>query len=194
MEYRQTDGRMQRSERTRALIVQAHADLLREGVLKPTAALIAERAGVSRRTLWSNFRDMESLLGATVEYWFRTDDELRSEIEPEAPLDERIARFCAERERRLVTIAPAARAAVRGEPDYEALRASRHGHIARVRSDVQKTFAPELAASASPEVLVDSLTAATSWNCWSLMFDDHGYPAERCRRIMETTVRALLEC
>ncbi|MCD9154422.1 TetR/AcrR family transcriptional regulator [Aeromicrobium duanguangcaii] len=193
MEYRQTDGRMQRSERTRALIVQAHADLLREGVLKPTAALIAERAGVSRRTLWSNFRDMESLLGATVEYWFRADDELRTEIEPGAPLEDRILRFCAERERRLVNIAPAARAAVLGEPDYEALRASRHGHIARVRSDVKKTFAPELAASASPEVLIDSLTAATSWNLWSLMFDDHGYPADRCRRIMEMSVRALLQ-
>lgn len=192
MEYRQTDGRMQRSERTRALVVQAHADLLREGVLKPTAALIAERAGVSRRTLWTNFRDMESLLGATVEYWFRTDDELRTEIEATAPLEDRILRFCAERERRLVNIAPAARAAVLGEPDYEALRASRRGHIARVRSDVQKTFAPELAEEDDPEQLVDALTAATSWNAWSLMFDDHGYPAERCRRIMERAVRALL--
>lgn len=192
MEYRQTDGRMQRSERTRALIVQAHADLLREGVLKPTAALIAERAGVSRRALWSNFRDMESLLGATVDYWFRTDDELRTEIDATAPLGDRIERFCAERERRLVNIAPAARAAVLGEPDYEALRASRRGHIARVRSDVQKTFAPELAGSDDPEILIDSLTAVTSWNAWSLMFDDHGYPADRCRSVMERSVRALL--
>ena len=45
MEYRQTDGRMQRSERTRALIVQAHVDLLREGVLKPTAAQISGSLG-----------------------------------------------------------------------------------------------------------------------------------------------------
>ncbi|RYZ68502.1 MAG: TetR/AcrR family transcriptional regulator, partial [Proteobacteria bacterium] len=95
MEYRQTDGRMQRSERTRALILQAHADLLREGVLKPTAALISERAGVSRRTLWSNFHDMESLLGATVDYWFRLDDQLRTVIDPDAPLEDRISRFCA---------------------------------------------------------------------------------------------------
>ncbi|GAA3538648.1 hypothetical protein AFL01nite_27340 [Aeromicrobium flavum] len=192
MEYRQTDGRMQRSERTRALIVQAHADLLREGVLKPTATMISERAGVSRRTLWSNFRDMESLLGATVAYWFRTDDELRVEIDLEAPLPERIVCFCAERERRLVNIAPAARAAVLGEPDYAALRASRRGHIDRLRRDVQQTFAPELASAPEPEILVDALTAVTSWNAWSLMFDDHDYPAARCRQIMERSVRALL--
>ncbi len=192
MEYRQTDGRMQRSERTRALIVQAHVDLLREGVLKPTAALIAERAGVSRRTLWSNFRDMESLLGSTVDHWFRLDDELREEIDPSAPLDERIANFCAERERRLVNIAPAARAAVLGEPDYVALRASREGHIRRVRTDLETTFATELEQAPDPEVLLDAMTVAVSWNAWSLMYDDHGYPADRCRRLMEHALHALL--
>lgn len=192
MEYRQTDGRMQRSERTRALIVQAHVDLLREGVLKPTAALIADRAGVSRRTLWSNFRDMESLLGATVDYWFRTDDELRTVIDPTAPLEERISRFCAERERRLVNISPAARAAVLGEPVSPALQASRRGHIGRVRSDVETAFAAELARADDPTQLVDAITVATSWNAWSLMFDDHGYPAAHCRQVMERAVRALL--
>lgn len=192
MEFRQTDGRMQRSERTRALIVEAHAELLREGVLKPTAALIAERAGVSRRTLWSNFRDTEALLGQTVAHWFALDDRLRVEIDPEASLDERIEQFCAERERRLVNIAPAARAAVLGEPDFAALRESRQGHIRRVRDDVSRVFASELAASPDGEELLDALTVATSWNAWSLMYDDHGYPADRCRRIMTRAVRALL--
>lgn len=192
MEYRQTDGRLQRSERTRALIVEAHVALLREGVLKPTAAHIAERAGVSRRTLWSNFRDMEGLLTSTVDYWFRLDDGLRSEIDPDAPLDERISAFCAERERRLVNIAPAARAAVLGEPDYAALRTSRQGHINRVRTDLERVFATELAEADEPVVLVDAMTVAVSWNAWSLMYDDHGYPAERCRRLMEHALRSLL--
>lgn len=192
MQYRQTDGRMQRSERTRALIVEAHVALLREGVLKPTAALIAERAGVSRRTLWSNFRDMESLLGSTVEHWFRLDDELRDEIDPTLPLEDRIRAFCAERERRLVNIAPAARAAVLGEPDYAALRSSRAGHIKRVRSDLERVFSLELARCDDPEVLVDAMTVAVSWNAWSLLHDDHGYRADRCRRLMEHALRALL--
>ena len=194
MEFRQTDGRMQRSERTRALIVEAHVALLREGVLKPTAAMIAERAGVSRRTLWSNFRDMEGLLASTVDHWYRLDDELRTEIDLDAPLNARIEAFCAERERRLVNIAPAARAAVLGEPDYVALRKSREGHIRRVRTDLERVFAPELAEVPEPQVLVDAMTVATSWNAWSLMHDDHGYPAEHCRRLMEHALRALLGC
>lgn len=192
MEFQQTDGRLQRSARTRALIVEAHGQLLREGVLKPTAALISERAGVSRRTLWSNFRDMESLLSATVDYWFRSDDELRMEIDPEAPLDERITSFCDERARRLVNIAPAARAAVLAEPDYDALRKSRTGHIIRVRTDLERVFATELARDSDRDILLDSLTTVTSWNAWSLMLDDHDYDPARCRMIMERSVRALL--
>lgn len=192
MQYRQTDGRMQRSERTRAQIVEAHVELLREGVLRPTAAVIAERAGVSPRTLWSNFHDMEGLLTSTVDHWFRLDDELRGEIDPEAPLDERIAAFCAERERRLVNIAPAARAAVLSEPDFDALRRSREGHIRRVRTDLERVFARELASEDEPDLLVDAMTVAVSWNAWSLMFDDHGYPAAHCRRLMERALRALL--
>src|SRR5690606_22892639 len=105
----------------------------------------------------------------TVDHWFRLDDELREEIDPAAPLDDRISDFCAERERRLVNIAPAARAAVLGEPEYDALRKSRAGHINRVRTDIERVFATELAEVAEPELLVDAMTVATSWNAWSLM-------------------------
>ncbi len=193
MEYRQTDGRMQRSERTRALVVAAHTELLREGVLRPTAAQVADRAGVSRRTLWSNFKDMESLLQSTVEHWFGLDDELRVEIDLDASLDERIAQFCAERERRLVNISPAARAALLSEPFSAALRDSRDRHIGRVREDLERVFAPELDSHAEPDLLVDAMTAVSSWNAWSLLADDHHYTSERCRLIMEMSLRSLLK-
>jgi len=192
MEYRQTDGRMQRSERTRALVVQAHADLLREGNLTPTAAQVADRAGVSRRTLWSNFGDTEGLLRNTVAYWFRLDDELRGEIDTEAPLDVRIAQFCEERERRLVNIAPAARAAALGEPHSPALRESRQRHIQRLREDLMTAFGPEIEAADDPQILHDALVAVVSWNAWAILYDDLGYGAEHCRRVMEHSLRSLL--
>lgn len=192
MEPQQTDGRMQRSARTRSVVVEAHVALLREGVLRPTAAQIAERAGVSRRTLWSNFQDMETLLRNTVAYWFDSDDALRDEIDVSLPLDQRISRFCAERARRLQNIAPAARAAVLAEPWSEALRASRDGHIDRVRADITSVFSMEITADEDPRTLLDALTAVVSWNAWSLLADDHGYDVDRCRAAMERSVRALL--
>ena len=55
------DGRVARGERTRRAIVDAHTELVSEGVLKPTAQSVADRAGVSIRALWSNFNDLESV-------------------------------------------------------------------------------------------------------------------------------------
>src|SRR3954449_1707672 len=56
------DGRAARSVRTRRAIVDAMRALHHEGDLRPTAPRIAERAGVSVRTVWQHFDDLETLL------------------------------------------------------------------------------------------------------------------------------------
>jgi AcrR family transcriptional regulator len=55
------DGRVQRSERSRQLIMDSMAELIREGNLVPTAQQVAERAEVGIRTVFRHFNDMESL-------------------------------------------------------------------------------------------------------------------------------------
>ena len=45
-----SDGRLQRSERSREAIVQALLSLVREGAPRPTAERVAEKAGVGIRT------------------------------------------------------------------------------------------------------------------------------------------------
>jgi AcrR family transcriptional regulator len=55
------DGRVLRSERSRQLIMDAMAALIREGNLVPTAQQVAERAEVGIRTVFRHFNDMESL-------------------------------------------------------------------------------------------------------------------------------------
>lgn len=56
------DGRRLRSERSRAAIVSALLELIREGEVRPSAASVAARAGVTARTLFNQFGDMESLM------------------------------------------------------------------------------------------------------------------------------------
>ena len=56
-----TDGRIQRSERSRNAIVQAMLELIGEGSLSPTAQQVAERADVGVRTVFRHFSDMETL-------------------------------------------------------------------------------------------------------------------------------------
>ena len=58
------DGRRMRSKRSRAAIVEAALDLIREGTLVPTAQQISDRAGVGMRTFFRHFEDMEALFAA----------------------------------------------------------------------------------------------------------------------------------
>src|SRR3954454_3478414 len=55
------DGRVLRGERNREAIVDALLSLYGEGVLRPSTNEVAERAGVSVRSVHNHFADMESL-------------------------------------------------------------------------------------------------------------------------------------
>src|ERR1700744_5429874 len=93
------DGRAARSHRPRRAIIDAMRALHAEGDLRPTAPRVAERAGVSVRTVWQQFADMETLL---VEANRRDDEIVRSlvqRIDPEQPLAVRVASFTSQRGR-----------------------------------------------------------------------------------------------
>ena len=55
------DGRRRRGQDSRARIVQAMLDLVREGHISPSAELVAARAEVGLRTVFRHFKDLESL-------------------------------------------------------------------------------------------------------------------------------------
>ena len=55
------DGRLQRSVRSRQIILDAIVSLVEEGNLVPTAQQVARRAGVGLRTVFRHFDDMEAL-------------------------------------------------------------------------------------------------------------------------------------
>ena len=55
------DGRAARALRTRNRVVDALLDLVDEGDLRPSAADVARRAGVSLRSVFQHFDDLETL-------------------------------------------------------------------------------------------------------------------------------------
>lgn len=187
------DGRVARGERTREAVVEAHAALLNEGTLKPTAKVIAERAGISVRTFWLHFNDLETLLQATTAYWMDSDERLRRTIDAALPLDRRIDEYCAQRAARLENIAPAVRSAVLGEPFSEALQASRDDHVRRSLGDLSAAFAPELAAAGpARDDLTRSLFVATSWSNWISLRDDLDLDPAAAADVVHGTLTALL--
>lgn len=64
---RHPDGRKQRSERSRQAIVDAMLEIIMSGKMEPSAAEIADKAGVSARTVFRHFEEMDSLYSEMTE-------------------------------------------------------------------------------------------------------------------------------
>ncbi len=189
-----TDGRIARGERTRASIIAAHAALLRDGELQPTAAKVAARAGVSVRTIWTNFKDREELLTHSTNFWLDEDDELWRPIDLDLPLEDRLSDYVAQRVRRLENISPAAKSAALSEPFSPALRRSRRIHIDRMRDQIELVFGTELAQRAGDDrvLLLHALVVAASWPTWAQLRDDFDVGLEEAAAVMGRTLRVLL--
>ncbi|MFI5494942.1 TetR/AcrR family transcriptional regulator [Actinoplanes sp. NPDC051859] len=183
------DGRTARSERTRAAIVEAHVQLLREGDLRPTADRIAKRAGVSLRALWSHFADMEALFAASGQLTLDQRDDLHEPIPPDLPLDRRIELYCHQRARQLEQIAPVAKASSIKEPFSPALQSYRRIHLQRVRTELSTVFAREINGD---EDLLNALTAAAMWPTWGTLRDAMDLDPAGARAALARMLRALL--
>ena len=85
-----TDGRAARAARTRDAIVEATVALVEEGDVRPTAPRIAERAGVSVRSVFQHFDDLPALHTAVVQRVVERLAVLVVPADPARPLADRI--------------------------------------------------------------------------------------------------------
>jgi TetR/AcrR family transcriptional regulator, regulator of autoinduction and epiphytic fitness len=187
------DGRTARSGRTRAAIVDALLELTAEGVLKPRAESIVQRAGVSLRALWTHFKDMEALYAAAGDRLAEMLQEQHRPVPLDATLDARVDLFCAQRARMLEIIAPAARASQLRLPFSAHLRSYRAALHERHRTEIAAVFGAELrAAGAGRDDLLAGLVAASTWPVWSMLRDDLALDVTTARRVMTRIVGTLL--
>ncbi len=164
-----------------------------EGDLKPTGERIAERAGVSLRALWANYKDMEALFAAASERLLELQAAEYTAISPDLPLKRRVDEFCRQRARMLEIVAPSARAARLREPFSGALRRSRATNIAWVQRQLEELFAQELdLAGRTREQLFNALTVACTWSAWSMLRDELALDVDAARAVMARTMTALL--
>src|SRR5215831_14521508 len=101
------DGRNARSRRSRDALVAAMLEFVREGNLNPPAPEIARRAHVSRRIVFSHFRDLETLRAACLAKFAQQEQErFWRPISPGLPLEQRLPAFVRERTARLEFTSP----------------------------------------------------------------------------------------
>jgi len=188
------DGRLARSARTRRAVVDALLDLLGEGDLRPTAARIAQRAGVSLRLVFHHFDDLEEIYGELADRQAERVKPLTAPIDVSIPLARRIERFSAQRGRLLEMLSPVRRAAVLMET-FRAALARRLKHArALTRAATIAAFAPELSKLDADEkrATIAALDVATCWFAWEQMRRHQGLSETEARGVMATMIRALL--
>src|SRR5574341_1525078 len=116
-----TDGRTLRATRTREAVVEALLTLNDEGNLRPTAREIADRAGVSLRSVYVHFEDLEDLFSAAAAKQFERLMTLYRPLPHDGPLAQRLEAFVDQRTRIMEAAAPVHRAALLKEPFSPAL-------------------------------------------------------------------------
>ena len=189
---RDGDGRTARTERTNDAVVEAFLELIEEGDLRPGAARIAERAGVSLRTVFHHFDDLETLYTTAADRQIRR---VAHEHPPvEGPLATRIAAFADARARSLEAVTPVRRAAVLNEPFSPALAGRLRWARDHGQREVAAVFEPELRAlkAAQRRELLAALTVAAEWSNWESLRAHQGLSRAQAQRVMARTLAALL--
>ena len=188
------DGRTVRAERTRKALVEALLALLHEGQLQPTAERIAQRAGVSERSLFQHFADRETLYQAVaLEQYERVVPTLEP-IDLSLPLAERIDAFVEQRARLLETVTPVRRAALLLEPESEVVSSWLQTTRRQKARELERVFRAELDQLGHRDrgVLLAALVAASAWTCWEALRAHQRLSVDRSRAAMALTLGALL--
>lgn len=168
------DGRVLRGRRNREAIVDALIQLYSEGQLRPTAAMVAEQAGLSTRSVYHHFDDMKSLI---LEVSARSEAEWRAATRPPAAdmrLDQRLQSFAEHRFTRWSITAPVVRAGLVAENRSATVAFIMQRGRQIDRAEIASTFGAEIADTPDPEATLGGLDAVFDFSTWERLHATSG--------------------
>ena len=173
-----TDGRNLRRDRNRETVVRALLDLYYEYNFEPSAEEIASRSGVSTRSIFRYFDDVDDLCRAAITlHQYESAHLIPIHSTPESNLDDKVQAVVNQRSELFETCAPIAiitRLRAPFQPVVDDL-------LDRVREmlrlQITTLFAPELAAmpTALLPLRVAAADIATSFETWWLLRNTNGF-------------------
>jgi len=172
----EVDGRRARRAQNRSAALDALAELYREGVYAPSAAQIAERAGLSSRSLFRYFDDVDDLNRAAIDQQLaRARPLLQVDAAPDDRLETKVEQLVEARLRLYEAIAPAARAARTCAWRHPVIAGQIAASRSYLRRQLERLFAPELEAlgpDRGPAALA-AMDALCSFEAVELLQDEH---------------------
>ena len=189
-----TDGRLQRSARTRKAVIEAYLDLLREKQQPPTTPEIAKRAGCSTRSVFERFSDLLTLSLAAADYAFEQAMAQAAVPNVDADLHTRLKSQVETRAAICEQWLPLWRALLR----YQSVSEELAIRIKRIRaamiSRLELVYRPELSTLSEAEriQLLVTLDILTDFESWGRMREDHGLSIEAARDLWINVIGRML--
>ncbi len=189
------DGRRLRRDRNRDAVVDALLELIRSGEMAPSADAVAAHAGLSARSVFRYFDDIDDLCRVAITHQLAAvRPVLRTEISAAGPLDERIAALVDQRVELFE--------AVGSVGTFARLRAPFQPLVAEQLDAARRLLRDRLRATLRPELdtldvdAADSIVAAAdvlcSFESFRLLREGHGRTVAEAADVMTGGVRALL--
>lgn len=183
------DGRRERSRSSRARMVAAMLELIERGDLTPSAARVAEEAGVGLRTVFRQFDDMDTL--------YREMSETIAErvmpiiAAPYAGTDWRadVRDLVGRRARVFETMLPF-RLAANIKRYQSPFLMGQYGQVVALERDFLMRLLPD--AVRADRVGVEALCVALSFQAWRALRHDQGLDAEEAGAAVAHLVETLL--
>jgi AcrR family transcriptional regulator len=188
-----TDGRSLRRSHNRTAVIISFFHLIREGSLDPSVPEIADRAGVSHRSVFRYFDDLDDLVRLTLDHAVNETMSLRAIPDlGVGPLERRIDIYVETRLRvhiKAYTVSRVAHIKAQKIPSIEeGLRAL----TVITRSQMAEHFAAECDHSSHRELLVDALMVLTSFEAYDYQRRLLGHSMERIRHVWHNSLAAQL--
>lgn len=163
-----TDGRKIRGRRNRDAVVDAILELINEGNGMPAVADVAARSGVSVRSVFRHFDDLESLYTAAVQRHMERLAPLYPALPEDGTVHARAEALARQRARLYEAIGPVRLVAERLQHESQVVADGLALAHASLRDQVATVFAAEIEPlpAAMRREVVDALSAAAGWALW----------------------------
>ncbi|HEX3705954.1 MAG TPA: TetR/AcrR family transcriptional regulator [Mycobacteriales bacterium] len=189
------DGRRARRGRNREAVVDALLQLFRDGQLNPSVATVAERSGISLRSVFRYFDDLDEMGRIAIQ---RHLDEVGHLFDlpkiGEGTRTERIDALVAQRIDLYERVAPVMKAALIRAPFQTVIATALSQRRQFLRDQVAQQFAPELAdlSAADAGVVLAGADVLTSFEALDLLRADHKLTPSRAAAAMKGSLDRLL--
>jgi AcrR family transcriptional regulator len=185
------DGRVLRGERNHRLIVDAIYRLIRAGNASPSVQEVAAAAGVGERTIFRQFKDLETLSQSVS---LRVQSEVAQLIAPRVPTgrwQEDLRAEIEQRARIFEHVAPFRRASGRVRHRVAFLQSQDVKTAKMLRASIEDIFRPHLRRNA--DELMEALDAMLSFEVWERLRDRQRLSAARAVEVLNEAASALMK-